>query len=213
MNSAPPNRDPLKIENFTGGITATNGYLAHAPGGILAIDAPDGFAEWIAARGVKVDALLLTHMHFDHVMDAAAILESHGCQVYAHSEISADLTLEGFLGGLMGTSFAVERFPLDRVIAGEPSLEAGGLEWELLYVPGHSADSLCFYSAECATAFTGDTLMAGGIGRSDFPGGSSALLTSGIRSKLLSLPPETVIYPGHGPDSTIGQEADTNPFL
>ncbi|MEZ5304209.1 MAG: MBL fold metallo-hydrolase [Verrucomicrobiales bacterium] len=148
----------LNFATYTGGIAATNAYLVEAPDGPILIDAPGGCADWIRSRGASVKALLLTHQHFDHCLDAAQIADDHGCKVFSHSQLSISLTLEEFFGAL-GGSFAVRPFSAVE-IGGDERLTAGGLAFELIYLPGHSQDSLCFYHRESGTLFAGDTLMA-----------------------------------------------------
>jgi glyoxylase-like metal-dependent hydrolase (beta-lactamase superfamily II) len=201
------------ISTYTGGIAQTNGYLFHLPSGTILVDAPDGVAAWLKMRGVKVDVLLLTHQHFDHVMDAAAVKEQQGCQVYAWSALSKDLTLEALFGASRGSAYAVPEFVVDVLLAGQSELALLGLNFELMHVPGHSPDSLCFYLAEAKWLFGGDVLFLDGVGRTDFPGGSFQQLADGIEAKLWPLPAETTVWPGHGGKTTIGREKEENPFV
>lgn len=203
----------LKLESYTGGIVGTNAHLLSLSGGTLLVDAPEGVQDWIADQGVRVDALLLTHQHFDHVMDAARVQAAHGCPVYAWSAFDRNLTLEKFFGAMAGSSFAVPPFEVTTVLADRGEITVAGCPWRLFHVPGHSPDSVCFWNEEQALLFSGDVIFSGSIGRTDFPGGSHGQLITGIREKLLPLPPETRVFPGHGPDTTLGQEAAENPFL
>lgn len=200
----------MNIHTFTGGIAQTNAWLVESPGGSLLVDAPEGTARWLLARGARVEALLLTHQHFDHVQDAARIKAEHGCSILAWSPFSRILTLENLVGG--GHELVPE-YQVDEVLDGRGQLEVGGLAWNLLHVPGHSPDSLCFHQPEASELFGGDVLFLDGIGRTDFPGGSLEQLMTGIREKVLVLPDETRIRPGHGPATTIGRERHHNPFL
>jgi hydroxyacylglutathione hydrolase len=201
------------ISTFTGGIAQTNGYLFSLSGGTFLIDAPDGVAAWLKNRGVKVDVLLLTHQHFDHVMDAAAVKEQHGCQVYAWSALSKELTLEALFGAARGSAYAVPEFIVDEVLAGKSELTVLGQSFELMHVPGHSPDSLCFYLADSKWLFGGDVLFLDGVGRTDFPGGSFQQLATGIETKLWPLPADTIVWPGHGDKTTLGRERAENPFV
>jgi glyoxylase-like metal-dependent hydrolase (beta-lactamase superfamily II) len=105
----------------------------------------------------------------------------------------------------------------DRLLADGDTVDLGAAKWRVLATPGHTPGGISLYSPEAAdgrgAVFSGDALFAGGIGRTDFPGGDYDLLLTSIRKKLFALPPETVVYPGHGPASTVGEEARTNPFL
>jgi hydroxyacylglutathione hydrolase len=158
------------IDTYTGGIAATNGHLLSLPTGVFLVDAPEGVAEWVAGRGVRVDALLLTHQHFDHVQDAAAIQGAHGCPIYAWSDFSRDLTLERLFGAVTGMSLSVPEFTVDTVLEGRPMVIIGGQPWRLYYVPGHSEDSVAFHLEEEGILFGGDILFQGSVGRTDFPG-------------------------------------------
>lgn len=203
----------LNLTFFTGGIAQTNGWVLTTPAGALVFDAPEGMADWLDKKQLRVSALLLTHQHFDHVLDAAAIQKRHQCPVYSFAEHSKSLTLETFLGTMTGMGWAVEPYRVDHLLEGQDSLRVCEIEWQLFHVPGHSPDSVCFYSAAHGLLFGGDVLFAGSIGRSDFPGGSMKQLVQGIAEKLLPLPDATRVFPGHGPETTIGDERDSNPYL
>lgn len=203
----------LDISTFTGGIAQTNGYLFTLPGGTVLVDAPEGVAAWLKKRGVKVDTLLLTHQHFDHVLDAAAVRSDHGCTVHAWAPLSKDLTLEVLFGAVTGSSYSVPEFIVDEVLAGQSETRVAGERWELFHVPGHSPDSLCFHLPGEKLLFGGDVLFLDGVGRTDFPGGSFEQLVVGIETKLWPLPEDTKVYPGHGPATSIGREKVRNPYV
>ncbi len=211
----------MDIECYTGGYFQTNGYRLKTPAGTVLIDAPEGVADWLAERGESVDALLLTHLHYDHVVDVAVVKQRFGCEVWAHSQPDADLTLETVLKENIGWPFQLAEFAVDHLLAGESRalpMAEGGPQFELLHVPGHSPDSLCFLidSGEIEVAvvvFGGDVLFAGGIGRTDCPHGDGPLLLQGIEEKLLPMADSTRVLPGHGPETTIGNERVGNPFL
>jgi hydroxyacylglutathione hydrolase len=202
-----------QISTFTGGVAATNGHLLSLPGGTVLIDAPDGIAGWLKKQSLRVDVLFLTHQHFDHVLDAAQIKAEHGCQIYAFAPFSRDLTLERLYGAVTGSAFSVPEYEVDQVLEGQDTLEAIGETWRLYHVPGHSPDSVCFHLEAQHLLFGGDVLFLDGVGRTDFPGGSTEQLLSGIKSKLFTLPAATRVFPGHGDDTTIGRERAENPFL
>lgn len=198
---------------FTGGIAQTNGYLLQLEGGNLLFDAPEGIAAWLKEAGVRVDALLLTHQHFDHVLDAAAVAEDHGCPVLAWAPLSKNLTLELLFGAVTGSAYAVPEFVVTEVLQDRTEVELLGQMIRLFHVPGHSPDSVCFYLPAEGLLFGGDVLFLDGVGRTDFPGGSFQQLALGIETHLWPLPDNTVVYPGHGDDTTIGRERLENPFL
>ncbi len=201
------------LSSYTGGIAETNGYLLQTASANVVFDAPEGMADWLARQNVKVDALVLTHQHFDHVLDASPIKTQHGCPILTFAPFSRDLTLERLFGAVAGSPMSVDEFSVDEVLEGRVSETIGGVGWKLLHIPGHSPDSLCFYQMELGLVFGGDVLFLDGVGRTDFPGGSGRLLIAGIEGKLLPLPDATRVYPGHGDDTTIGREREENPFL
>ncbi len=203
----------LQIHAYCGGVFQTNGYLVRLGGRAWAFDAPEGFADWLAEEGVRPEALLLTHQHHDHILDAGRIQEQFGCPVYAHSEPSEDLTLSKRLEQMMGIPCPIDPYTVDQLFAGLDTIDLGGFVLDLFHVPGHSPDSVCFKLRGGPVLIGGDVLFAGSIGRTDFPNGDHALLLAGIRAKLWPLPDETAVLPGHGPATTIGEEKATNPFL
>jgi len=200
-------------EIFTGGLLETNAFLFKTPEGLLVFDAPDGLAEELRERGDKVSLLVLTHGHFDHTWDAAVIAREHGCPVLYHKAdeelcLNPDAAMR-FIG-FPGT---VEPVSATRFIEGGETLDFGGLHFQLFHIPGHSKGSHCFYEKKLGLVIGGDVLFAGGLGRWDLPGGSQKDLVVGIHRYLLPLPENTVVYPGHGPDTTIGEEKENNPYL
>lgn len=196
---------------YTGGFVQTNAYLLTGPGGDLLIDAPAGVSKWLKAKGITPVAVLLTHQHYDHVEDAAA-LQDMGIPLYAFAPHSKDLTLESVARN-WGMPISVVPYAIDHVFdLGQP-LEIAGRTFQLAHVPGHSTDSVTLHLPEMGLVFSGDTLFAESIGRSDLPGGSGLQLVQGIEKHLLSLPDQTKVYPGHGPFTTIGHERKNNPYL
>lgn len=203
----------LTLSCFTGGIAQTNGWLVQANGGTLIVDAPEGMAAWLRGRDLEIEALLLTHQHFDHVQDAAEIAAAYDCPVIAFALHSKDLTLESLYSVISGGQFAVPPYQVTRLVAEADSLVLLGLAWRVLHVPGHSPDSLCFHVPAANCLFGGDVLFRDGVGRTDFPGGSWETLLRGIQEKVLALPDDTAVHPGHGPSTTVGRERRSNPFL
>ena len=201
----------MKISSYTGGMVATNGYLIETADGNLLIDAPDGIADWVSQQGVRVDHVLLTHQHYDHVEDAAQ-LQAAGAKLHAFAPYSTELTLEA-AARQWGMPISVEPYEVDELIPADQSLTVCGLKFAASHIPGHATDGMTFHLASADTLFSGDTLFAGSIGRTDLPGGSTEQLVSGITSHLLNLPEATRVLSGHGPETTIGRETRSNPFL
>ncbi|TAE74123.1 MAG: MBL fold metallo-hydrolase [Verrucomicrobia bacterium] len=196
---------------FTGGFVQTNGYLVTCPDGTsIVIDAPKGLADWLRRQGILPTALLLTHQHYDHVEDAAE-LAAMGAKIHAWAPYSTELTLENLMRA-HGMPIAVTPYTVDVLLEGSEVLELGGLRLELAHVPGHSTDSVTFFSPERGDLYPGDTLFAGSVGRADLPGGNASQLIDGIRRKLFVLPSSTRVFPGHGPSTRIDTERAENPY-
>lgn len=201
----------MTITPYTGGFTQTNGYLVETPAGNFLIDAPEGIRGWLEQNDKRVTDVLLTHQHYDHVMDAAALRES-GVKIHAFAPYSDQLTLEA-AARAWGMPIRVEPYTVDAIFEVDRPLKIAGLEIGLAHVPGHASDSVVFHLADQQVVFSGDTLFADSIGRTDLPGGDTRELLEGIARHLLTMPPDTQVLPGHGPATTIGREAERNLFL
>lgn len=201
----------MKITLFTGGFVQTNGYLVETPDGNFVIDAPLGIAAWAAAKGVRVDDVLLTHQHYDHVEDAAALQQS-GAKLHAFAPYSTELTLEAAARN-WGLPIQVKPYQIDSIFDVSKLFVIAGLEITVAHVPGHATDGTVFHIPSASVLFSGDTLFAGSIGRTDLPGGSTKQLLDGIDRHLLTLPDDTRVLSGHGPETNIGREKRSNPYL
>ncbi len=178
----------------------SNAYLvADEPGGTgVFIDGNDRVEPLIeAARSndLQIDAILLTHHHHDHLAGLDRLAEEFGAPILAH-ELTARL-VDG----------------VDRTLIDEEVVRFGGLEVRALFTPGHAPGHLAFYAPGEGLVISGDALFAGSVGRVDLPGGNMEVLMRSINERLLTLPDETRVYPGHGPETTIGNERAYNPFL
>jgi hydroxyacylglutathione hydrolase len=202
----------IEYQTFTGGIFETNCYAFEAPQGWILFDAPDGACAWLVRQEIAPRLLLLTHGHIDHIQDVAKIKSRFACPVGIHRESAPMIADPDFFRGY-GFQFEIEPVEPDMLIDATPAREFLGLNFEVLEVPGHCPGSLCFFSRENALLVGGDVLFAGGVGRSDLPGGDSELLFAGIREKLYSLGDNVTVLPGHGPATTIGAEKRSNPFV
>jgi len=183
----------IPFKKFTGGPLDTNSYFFETPSGNLLFDAPQGADDYFS--GHKIDWLLLTHGHFDHVMDAAKIQRRHGCRVAFHPD-SVPMLEDGAFFKKHGFDIQYEPCHAD-----------------LLHVPGHCPGSLCFYFPGDQLLVAGDVLFREGVGRWDLPGGDGPLLLEGIRKKIFPLPADTRVLPGHGPETTVGHELEWNPYV
>ena len=198
--------------SYCGGLAATNAYLLDLSGHRLAIDAPEGFLDFLKKKKIKPHSLFLTHGHWDHIWDAADLADWAGCPVYYHPD-TAFLCLEPDSMLAFGLPQRLRPVQATRLLDESSPVPAEWTQAELLHVPGHCPGSLCLYLPNSGQLFGGDVLFADGVGRWDLPGGDRDLLLSGIRKKILTLPETTAVYPGHGPTTTVGREKISNPFL
>jgi len=197
---------------FTGGLAATNAYVMDWNGHRLAVDAPEGFLDFLKKKQIRPDSLLLTHGHWDHIWDAADLAEWAGCPVYYHPD-TAFLCLEPDAMLSFGLPQRLRPVRATQLLQESGPLPEAWTGARLLLVPGHCPGSLCLYLPAENRLFGGDVLFADGVGRWDLPGGDRAQLLSGIRKKILTLPGNTTVYPGHGPTTTVGREKSSNPFF
>jgi glyoxylase-like metal-dependent hydrolase (beta-lactamase superfamily II) len=166
----------------------------------------------VEQTGLDIAQILITHTHIDHVGAVAALAEEYSCPVLMHAEAEPMLAQLPTQAMMMGLRFG--RVPtVDRHIGDEETIEVGGLELRSLYTPGHAPGHLAFYVESEGLVLSGDALFSGSVGRVDLPGGSMEVLMRSIEERLLTLPDETAVYSGHGPETTIGNERAHNPFL
>jgi hydroxyacylglutathione hydrolase len=166
----------------------------------------------IGATGAKVVAIWLTHGHIDHVLGVSRVVAETGAPVFLHP---ADRPLYDAVpeqAAWFGLS-APALSPPDRPFAHGEAVRVGGLQFEVRHTPGHSPGSVCLVGEGQGIVFGGDVLFTGSIGRTDLPGGDFETLIASIERELLSLPDATIVYTGHGPETTVGHERRTNPFL
>ena len=163
--------------------------------------------------GLDIKFIVLTHTHIDHIGALKEVREATGAEVCVHADDARSISGPGNrLISLMipGISYSAPSAP-DRLLKGEDSIDVGDLHFLVLHTPGHSPGGICLLGE--GVVFSGDTLFNYSIGRTDIPGGSYNQLMNGIHTKLMVLPDNTVVCPGHGPDTTIGAERRGNPFL
>jgi hydroxyacylglutathione hydrolase len=173
----------------------------------------DRILDACAAKNLQVSAIINTHGHPDHVCGNARLQQATGAPIIMHAadvEYFSNPRISSYFSGLGMTPSP----PVNRTVEDQDTIAVGEESLLVLHTPGHTPGGICLYSAP--HCFTGDTLFVGAVGRTDFPAGSMRQLIDGIKSKLLSLPPETKVWPGHGYgglQSTIAREARTNPYL
>jgi glyoxylase-like metal-dependent hydrolase (beta-lactamase superfamily II) len=166
----------------------------------------------VEQTGLVISRILVTHAHVDHVRAVAPLVDEYSCPVLMHSGAAETLKTLPRQAIMMGVR--LNKVPkVDVYIEDDEVLEIGTLRLRALYTPGHAPGHLAFYVEDEGLIFSGDTLFAGGIGRTDLPGGNMDLLMQSIFERLLTLPDDTRVLSGHGPETTIAREQMTNPFL
>ncbi len=202
-------------------VAATNAYVVASEVGGLAVvvDAPpepELIGRVLAERGLTAVALLLTHGHVDHSGGSGALSGTTGAAVYVHPDDDF-LTLDPLkqLELMFGlTPPGSYELPKEfKSLDDGQVLDLADLEFGVRHTPGHTPGHCCFYLESEETLFSGDQLFAGSVGRTDLPGGSHPDLIRSMKEKVLVLPDDTRVLPGHGPETTIGRERATNPFL
>jgi len=202
----------VRTQRLTLGPLDTNCWLVDdgAGGPVLVVDPADDAAGILEALGSRrVAAVVLTHGHFDHLGAVREILDSTGAPLVVHEDDAASSTTStGNGGALFGFSETAPQ--ADRTVRDGDVITAGELELRVIHTPGHTPGSICLYGGDIL--LSGDTLFAGSIGRTDFPGGDMAAMRRSI-ARLASLPDETRVCPGHGPETSIARERRVNPFF
>ena len=173
---------------------------------------PDRVLAVVNRLKLKIGAVINTHGHFDHVGGNKAVLAATGARLLIHPADAPQLKRAAEIATMYGV--ATENSPPpDQELADDLVLTAGSCAIKVLHTPGHTLGGCSLYFADLKTVITGDTLFAESIGRTDLPGGSHETLIRSIRTKLFTLPDDTVVIPGHGPTTTIGREKRENPYL
>ena len=200
------------------GILQTNCYIVENENKSCLIFDPGSegkkLINWLNKRDLKPVAIMLTHAHFDHI---GAVDEVKG---YFHIPVFLHEEEETWLGDpkLNGSKFFMPQKPIvvkpaDQILKKEEAFKVDEFEFYMYETPGHSPGSVSFYFEENGFVVSGDALFKDSIGRTDLPGGNQSILLKSIHERLLFLPEETIVLPGHGPVTTIGEEMDSNPYL
>jgi glyoxylase-like metal-dependent hydrolase (beta-lactamase superfamily II) len=159
--------------------------------------------------GLEIKTIVLTHGHIDHIGALKEVKKATGAEVAIHTD-EAESLQEQPLSKLFGLSHPAPP-PADRLLQDGDSIDIGELHFLVLHTPGHTPGGICLMGE--GVIFSGDTLFNCGVGRTDFPGGDYSQLMNSLHTKLMILPDNTIVYPGHGPETTIGTERGENPFL
>lgn len=197
----------------------TNAYLLTAPelGEAVLIDAPgDVWAEVapvLEAEKCRLTELWITHGHWDHMQGAAEVVTATGAKVLAHADDRMLLETPELMERLMGDRLKLKAVHVDRWIMQGELLSALGTTAEVRHVPGHCPGNVLFYFTSLGAAFVGDAIFKGSVGRTDLPGGNFAQLEQAIRGQIFTLPGPTVVFPGHGPKTTVEHERAHNPYV
>jgi len=205
------------LKLFTVGPFASNCYIVGSESSKRGIIIDPGaeakpILKTVNDLGLTISLIVVTHMHFDHVGALTPVKEGTGAKFALHeAETAAGLgVFSRMLSSMTGGSFSQLPKP-DRLLKEGDTIDIDGLHFIVLHTPGHSPGGISLYGN--GVLFSGDTLFNYGIGRTDFPGCSYDQLMDSIQNKLMTLPDETIVYPGHGPSTTIGEERRSNPFL
>ncbi len=210
----------MRVTRVPVGALDTNCWVVSddAGGPAVVIDPGDDAEAILAAVGDRsVAAVVLTHGHFDHLGAADAVIAASGAPLLVHADDAERITSPGPTG-TGGAIFGYPHVapPADRLLAEGDTIEAGELTLRVLHTPGHTPGGIVLLAEDPAGGaphlFSGDTLFASSVGRTDFPGGDARALSRSIAEKLAPLAPETVVHPGHGSGTTIGRERRLNPF-
>jgi len=166
----------------------------------------------LAKRQLTVKRIMVTHAHIDHIASAQTLKEITGAPIIYSKEDVPQLAIMGMQASWFNLAMPTV-LPPDHSPADGELVQVRGVEATVLHTPGHTEGSLCLYLPTEGLLLAGDTLFAGGVGRTDFPGGDEGKLMASLRERLMPLPDATIVVPGHGPETTIGVERVENPFL
>lgn len=207
----------IRIQGFVAPGFEENAYLVWRAGTGSAIAVDPGAAaaamlDTLAAENLRLEAIVLTHAHVDHVEGVPALRDAAPAPIWLHAEDRALYAAAAQQAAWFGMK--IRPLPeIDHELVHGQALALAGIQFEVRHVPGHSPGHVILYCPEAGAALVGDVIFFGSVGRTDLPGGSFAQLVKGIREHVFSLPAETVLHTGHGPDTDVGHERATNPFL
>ena len=198
---------PLQCNCSIIGDESTHGAIVIDPG-----DDIDDVLAIISKHNFKVKQIVITHAHIDHVGGAMKLRAATGAAIVLNQNDYALLKMLDVQAAWIGMA-TPEKVEIDHSIAQNDKIEAGSLSADVIHTPGHTEGSISLYFPVEKKLIAGDTLFAGSIGRTDLPGGSYKKIITSLHEKLMTLPEDTIVVPGHGPLTTIGEERESNPFL
>lgn len=201
------------------GAVDTNCYIIGCPRtkaaavidpGAFSRDEVNTILDLLKQEGLQAEYIINTHGHIDHIAGNRAVQEATGARILIHADDAGRLG-DGQLNGSFLFGMDIISPQADRLLKHGDSIEVGYLQLEVIHTPGHTPGGICLLIGDLL--FSGDTLFSGSVGRTDLPGGSEKSLIRSIRERILTLPDETQVRPGHGPRTTIGRERTNNPYL
>ena len=181
--------------------------------GCLRMEEQVELSDFITANGLTLKRYLCTHLHLDHVFGNEFVLKTYGLSPEAHKADEEKLPSPAEQARAFGVPIKIKEVPVQHYLVNGERIKFGNSELEVLTVPGHSPGGLAFYNAKNGFVIVGDSIFAGSIGRTDLWGGNQDVLLAALQNKILSLPDETIIYPGHGPETRVIDEKLENPYL
>lgn len=205
------------VEQLVVGPLQTNCYIVadeNTKEGVVIDPGGDGehILRMVQRMGLSIKIVVNTHGHFDHIMANREVIEGTGALLAVHPK-DADMLTNPLRSFALFVGKIHPSPPATLLLNEGTQVKFGSIALDVLHTPGHSPGSISLWNPEEKVVFSGDALFNLGIGRTDFPGGSMHVLLQSIRGKLFALPDDTIVYPGHGPQTTIGFEREHNPFL
>jgi len=198
---------PLQCNCSIVGDEASHGAMVIDPG-----DDIDRIVELLKKHALTVKQIVITHAHIDHVGGAMKLKKLTGAPILLNQNDQALLKMLDVQAAWIGMR-APENVKIDQSVTSGDRVQAGALDAQVIHTPGHTEGSICLYFEAEKKLIAGDTLFAGSIGRTDLPGGSYEKIMNSLHEQVLALPDDTIVIPGHGESTTIGQEREVNPFL
>ncbi|MCR5735309.1 MAG: MBL fold metallo-hydrolase [Lachnospiraceae bacterium] len=206
----------LKIGRTVVGMVATNCYFVYDENTMNTVvfdPGDDGrrLYDRLTEKGMHIKGIVLTHGHFDHILGVPELMEKAGCKLYA-PEAEKDLLMDEYQNESVSVGMSA-KIKADVYLKDGEDVDIDGIRFKVIHTPGHTVGSCCYYFSDEGMLIAGDTLFEGSVGRTDLPTGNMGDLVQSIRRKLLILPDDTKVYPGHGNDTTLGSEKTYNPFF